>query len=147
MKKKIKIWKLAVGICAAVLGLFMLRGAITTMPETDKWWKENSLPAKGTVIELRETFRNKAWCYYPVITFKDVSGTMYTFTPDMCYSKGSYSPGSHVAVRYKKDNPSVAYIDSPSGDRDTIIIVYVMSGLILITGIAFIVSGVKGSAA
>jgi len=145
MKKKLSLWKIITGIALTFLAVFMIHGSLTVLPEANESWEKNSIQVSGTVIDLKETFRNKTYCDYIVIEFISREGEKITFTPYDCYSKGSFTIGKQVAVRYKKDDSSQAYIDSPSHDKASNTAVYIISGLLLISGISLIAYGFKGN--
>ena len=145
MRNKLSFWKTISGTALAALAVFMIYGVFTLSPDEKEWWEKNSMRTRGTVIELKEAYRNKIYCDYPVIEFSADDGKKYSFSPVECYSKGVFTTGKPVAVRYKKNNPSMAFIDSPSHDRATNIAIYVFAVFLLFCGAALIVWGIKGS--
>ncbi len=146
MKKKISIWKLAAGIVLTGLACFFIYNAIFVVPGDERRWRETTVPATGTVAEVRETYRNRAYCDHLVIRFAAGNNQAVTFTPYDCYSKGVYRVGQAVRIRYNPDNPSSAYIDLGENDRSTSIAMIAMGAVMLIAGIAFLVASVKKEA-
>lgn len=143
MKKKITIWKLAAGIIIIGLGVFFIYAAIFLMPGYDREWRDSSLKTQGTVIELRETYRNRAYCYYPVIQYATQDNRTLTFTPDTCYSKNAYPVGRKVSVRYGKKDAARAYIDLGENDRSSEIALIIFSLFLLSCGTVFIVISLR----
>ncbi|HOT46174.1 MAG TPA: DUF3592 domain-containing protein [Spirochaetota bacterium] len=147
MKKTIVWWKIIAGAVAVPLAGYMLYAALTIMPAADREWKEKSARTTGTVVQLRETLRNRARCCYADISFKDDAGRGHTFSPYGCYSCGAFYAGQTVRVRYSRENPETAFIDSESHDRATYIAIYALCGILLVAGIFFIISGARGKEA
>lgn len=143
MKKQITIWKLATGIILIGLGVFFVYAAMFLMPGYDKEWIDSSLRTQGTVIELRETYRNRAYCYYPVIQYATQDNRTLTFIPDTCYSKNAYPVGRKVSVRYGKKDAAQAYIDLGENDRSSEIALIIFSLFLFAGGAVFIVISVR----
>ena len=143
MKKKITIWKLASGIIFAALGGVFIYSAIFMMPGFDGEWKDASLQAEGTVVKVRETYRNRAYCEYPVIQYSTQDNRSLTFTANDCYPKNTYRVGRKVNVRYSKSDPSNAFLDHGENDLSTEIAVVVFGLFLLAFGAVLIVVSVK----
>ncbi len=143
MEKKALILKTVSGAASIFLALYFLYASFTIMPETDRWWKENSIRTSGLVLRLRETYRNKAYCHYPVIEFTAENGKKYSFSPYDCSSRDAYRIGQQVAIRYSRKDPASAYIDSETHDRATYIAVYFLCGIMATAGVLLIASAIK----
>lgn len=134
------LWKLIAGTLMVGLGIFMLVKAPGNLDEQAQWWAQNSLTATGTVTGVENDYRNRAYCEYPVISFRANDGRDYTFTTRgvMCYSRGTFPVGRQVAVTYQRGNPQHAYIDIPAHDRVTEIAVYAIAGVLALAGAAML---------
>lgn len=136
--------KFAAGTLLILLALFMAFRSWMLLPESMEWWNNNSVSTKGTVIQLRETYRNRSYCYYPVIEFTAGDGKYYTFTTYDCYSKGTYSIDQSVPVRYLRSDPSTAYLDSKAHDAATVIAIYAICAIMLLAGTVLLLLSIRG---
>lgn len=142
MKKRITVWRIIAGAILLPLGAFFIYGAIFTMPEENKKWMESSVKAAGTVIDVRRTYRNKVYCDNVTIQYTAGSRVL-TFTPYDCFSSGSFTQGKNVAIRYSKNDPSSAYIDTGENDNSTSLITMVLGIILLASGVLFLAGSVK----
>ncbi len=138
MRFNVIIWKLLTGSVLTALALVFIYSAVFVMPANDQEWQHASAQTTGTVIELRETYRNRAYCDHLVIQYNAPDNRKLSFTPYDCYSKGTFHVGQQVSVRYNTGNPSIAYMDHGDNDQSTSIALLAFSALLLVIGIWFI---------
>jgi hypothetical protein len=143
MKKKFIIWRITSGSVIVLMALYISYRAFTVMPEADRWWMDNSVATTGTVVGLRETYRSRAYCYYPVIKFTADDGKKYAFTSHDCFSRDVHSINQRIPVRYKRGDPSDAYIDSRAHATATYYAVYAISGFMIIAGLTLVLSAIN----
>lgn len=143
MKGKIKIWKLVTGVILVGLGAYFIYGAVFIMPQADKDWSAASVSTTGEVIDLRETYRNKAYCEYAIIRYTTSDNRILTFTPYGCFSKGTFKVGSRVKMRYSMKDASVAFIDTGENDNSTSLITIVMAVILIACGVVLMAGSVK----
>ena len=98
-------------------------------------FKKTAAEAQGTVIELRADSGNHGTTFYPIIKFADQTGHGHT----LYSSTGSYPPayevGERVSVLYDPANPKDARINSFVGLWLWPLILAVMGGLDVLTGL------------
>lgn len=135
MKYSVIIWKLLTGSALTALALVFIYSAIFVMPANDREWQNASSKTTGTIVELRETYRSRAYCDHLVIQYTAPDNRKLSFTPYDCYSKGTYHVGQRVNIRYSTGNPSIAYMDHGDNDRSTSIALLAFSALMLVCGI------------
>jgi len=147
MERKISLWKCAAGVLLLALGIFMAASYYRIGPEQEEWRKEHMVPATGTVTGAENDYRNRAYCEYPVIRFTANDGRDYTFTTRgvLCYPRGTFPAGRTVRVVYVRENPSQAYIDSPTHEKATVIITYAIIIAVTVAGAAFLYFGCRGT--
>ena len=143
MKRKIIIWRLITGIILISLAGYFIYNAIFIMPVYDREWIDSSVKTTGSVIELHETFRNKSYCDYVEIRYITQDNRTLTFRPYDCYSKGTFSKGQAVSIRYSKSNPETALLDKGDTDRGTQTAVILLGIFMLVCGVIFIAVAVK----
>lgn len=143
MKGKIIIWRMVTGIILISLACFFIYSAVFVMPSDNQQWLDSSTATSGKVIELKETYRNKAYCEYLVIQYTAHNNNTYTFTPYDCYSKGTFSTGQAVRIRYSKDKPETAALETGDNGRSTITALILFSLFMLGCGALFIFISIK----
>jgi hypothetical protein len=135
---------IAVGAILVALAVTFFYAALTTMPETNRQWKSASVQATGTIVEVRQEFRNRAYLYYPVVDFPTKEGKMVRFYPNVYSANPSgYRQGERIAVRYRESDPQAAYVDSDTLDAATIRATIGFGIFLLIAGGGMIVAGVR----
>jgi hypothetical protein len=130
-------------IVARVFGAIMLVSALALLAlggscynRTAKF-KKTAVEAQGTVIELKEggsvSYRHTV--YFPIIRFADTAGQEHT----LYFNSGSYPPkyavGDHVSVLYDPANPNEAKVNSFGHLWLFPIILGIIGGLDLLTGL------------
>ncbi len=129
--------------CIALACLFFY-SSLVTIPATNEWWKNESVQTSGTIVEVRQDYRNRVYVYYPVIEFRTAGGESIRFSPNIFSSSpDTYAPGRPIAVRYSRNNPRTAYIDSESLDTGTIWATLIFGAGLLLAGLWLVIAGVR----
>jgi hypothetical protein len=97
-----------------LLGSVLLLGAGGYAYHHTKKFLENSVVAKGTVVDLapRSSSSSSGRTYAPVVRFKTDRGETITAHGSLASSPPSYKRGEEVRVRYDPKNPHDISIDS-----------------------------------
>ena len=72
-----------------------------------------SIQAEGTIIDIESSRSRQTTYYHPLISFQSVDGETYTFSAETGTS-GAYdfTKGDKLMVRYLKEKPHLASVDS-----------------------------------
>jgi len=78
------------------------------------WFLHRSIAADGAVVSLRQMLDSDedSIGYAPVFTFTAGDGHIYTISSNTSSSPPAFSPGQHVKVLYRADDPTGARIAS-----------------------------------
>ncbi len=88
--------------------------------------------------------QERVYVYYPVIEFRTAGGESVRFSPNIFSSStDTYAPGRPIAVRYSRNNPRTAYIDSESLDKGTIWATLIFGAFLLLAGLWLVIAGAK----
>lgn len=135
---------IAVGALLVALAGTFFYAALSAMPETNRWWKSASVQATGTIVEVRQEFRNRTYLYFPVVEFPTKEGRTVRFNPNVFSANPSgYRQGDRIAVRYMENDPGTAYVDSDTLDTATIWATIAFGILLLAVGGGMMVAGVR----
>ncbi|HEX8290975.1 MAG TPA: DUF3592 domain-containing protein [Pyrinomonadaceae bacterium] len=98
-------------ICIVVGGAFGLAAAFTWL--RTRRFVEESVPARGEVIELRE-HRGDGVTYAPVIRFEGPDGRPVVFTESTASNPPDHAVGERVKILYHRADPTRARVASAS---------------------------------
>jgi hypothetical protein len=139
-----KLLLFAAGAACIGLACLFFYSSLVTIPATNEWWKNESVQTSGTIVEVRQDYRNRVYVYYPVIEFRTAGGESIRFAPNIfSSSRDTYAPGRAIAVRYSRSNPHTAYIDSESLDTGTIWATVIFGAFLLLAGMGLVIAGMR----
>ena len=79
----------------------------------------NSIATKAKIVAVQQTPGLRTSVYTPTITFRDLSGKVYTETAAMAGAsstiRGVSQEGDEINILYNKDNPKIFIMDSMQG--------------------------------
>ena len=129
-----KISELATGIVLFIAGTALIGIGIYLLKDKIQFFT-HSIKTEGIVIAVESSGNISTRYYHPVISFQAVDGHTYTFAPDTSTSAAlDFNKGDKVTIRYLKENPQSAKLDSS-------IELWGLPLALLVAGIVVVLSG------
>jgi hypothetical protein len=98
------------------VGLYLLMAAVRLI-KVRRAWSEGGVVTEGEIIDFvsvtptgSSAARRKLFA--PIVTFSTESGVAMRFTSGMSQNPNPYTVGQRVTVRYLRDEPTTADLDS-----------------------------------
>jgi hypothetical protein len=140
MIKKISI--IISGLVLITLAGIFFYAAFDKMPESNKWWKDNSIRTTGEIVEFRSSGKRYDNNMYPVIRFVTFRNEEIEFVSYLI-SGSSFTTGSKIPVRYLEHNPKSAEVDIEYAYTSPVIASIAFGFFLLVSGTILAISGVK----
>jgi len=134
MKKASELLK---GIVITILGGAIFGGGVYLSQEKIEFYTQ-STQTEGTVIAIDSRRSGSTNYYYPVVSFESEDGNTYSISSETGTSAPyDYETGEKINIRYIKENPQNAKIDS-------FFELWGMSTILLAVGLVLFLAGVYG---
>ncbi|MEQ6118180.1 DUF3592 domain-containing protein [Reichenbachiella sp. MALMAid0571] len=107
-----KASELLTGIAVVFLGIALFGTGAYFLQEKMGFYTQ-STQAEGIVIDIESRRHRSTTYYHPLISFESEDGNTYTFSSETGTSSGfDFNKGDKLMIRYIKEDPQMAKVDS-----------------------------------
>lgn len=135
-----KITFIVSGIIIITLSGIFFYAALDKMPESNKWWKDNSIRTTGEIVDFQSSGKRYDSNQYPVVKFVTYKNEEMQFI-SYIISGSSFPIGAKVPVRYLQKNPKSAEVDIDFAYTSPVIAAIAFGFFLLLAGTVLTIYG------